>query len=427
MEILILALLFLLNGLLAMSEIAIVSSRKVRLQQLAREGSKNALLAMKLANEPTRFLSTIQVGITLVGILSGAYGEAALSGRLSDWLEQFPELAPYREILSLIIVVMGITYFSLIIGELAPKRLALHWPERIAMLMARPMRILAVLVYPLVRILSWSTDLVLKLACVRSSDEPLVTEKEIRLMVEQGAEAGVFLKTEPQMVANVLKLDNLRIGAVMTPRLDIYYLDLEDSEEENRRKLIESPYSGIPVCQDGMDNLIGIVQAKSMLRRALRGDPLDFAAAAKPALCVPKTSNPMQLLEEFKRTKTAQALVVDEYGEVAGMVTLKDVLEAIVGDIPTAEYEEEPEAVRREDGSWLLDGMLSVEKFKQMFGVERLPEEDSGDFHTVGGFVMLQLGYVPRATDHFEWDRFRFEVVDMDRNRVDKVLLTTLR
>jgi putative hemolysin len=424
MEIVTLVFLFVLNGLFAMSEIAIVSSRKIRLQQAAEEGVSGARLALQLANEPSHFLSTIQVGITLIGILSGAYGEAALSGKLADFLARFPEIAPYSHVLSLVVVVIGITYFSLIIGELVPKRLALHRPEKIAMTVARPMRLLATLAYPLVRILSLSTDLILRLLRSHQPEEPLITEKEIRLMIDQGTEAGVFHKSEQEMVSNVLRLDNLRIGAIMTPRMDIYYLDVDDPFEENCRKLVDSPYSIIPVCKDGLDNVLGFIQAKDLLRRALTGEHMDLVSAARPAHSVPKSLSPMQLLEEFKRSKTAMALVVNEYGEVAGLVTLKDVMEAIVGDIPTEEEEkEEPEAIQREDGSWLLDGTLSVEKFKQIFDVEELPDEDAGNFHTIGGFVMLQLGHVPRAADHFHWDEFRFEVVDMDKNRVDKVLV----
>jgi putative hemolysin len=426
MEVLILAGLFVLNGLFAMSEIAIVSSRKIRLQQAVEDGVSSARIALQLANEPGHFLSTIQVGITLIGIMSGAYGEAALSGRLAGFLAQFPEIAPYSRGLALGLVVMGITYFSLIIGELVPKRLALLKPEKIAMVMARPMRWLAILAYPLVRVLSLSSDLVLWLLRAKKSEEPAVTEKEIKLMIDQGTEAGVFHKSEKEMVANVMRLDALRVGAIMTPRMDIYYLDVEDPIEENRKKLIDCPYSVVPVCKDGLDNVLGFIQAKDLLRRALNDERMELAAAVRPAHFIPKSLSPVQLLEEFKRAKIALGLVVDEYGEIAGLVTLKDVLEAIVGDIPSEEIEEEPEAVQREDGSWLLDGTLSIEKFKQMFDVEELPDEAAGNFHTIGGFVMLQLGHVPKATDHFHWDGLCFEVVDMDRNRVDKIMVSPI-
>ncbi|CAL1239812.1 hemolysin family protein [Candidatus Methylocalor cossyra] len=423
MEIVILVLLFVLNGVFAMSEIAIVSSRKIRLQQSADEGATSAKVALELANEPSHFLATIQVGITLIGILSGAYGEAALSGQLADFLARYPNLAPYSRGIALAVVVVGITYCSLIIGELVPKRLALHRPEKIAMAMARPMRVLAVLAYPLVKVLSLSTDLVLRLLRAHKIEEPLVSEQEIRLMIEQGTQAGLFHKSEKAMVSNVMRLDALRVGAIMTPRIDILYLDVDDPVEENRKKLIESPYSVIPVCKDGLDNVLGFIQAKDLLRRALEGERIELAAAVRPAHFVPKSLSPMQLLEEFRRSKTTAALVVDEYGEIAGLATLRDVMEAIVGDIPSEEAEAESEAIQREDGSWLLDGTLSIEKFKQLFGVEELPDESAGNFHTIGGFVMLQLGHVPRAADHFHWDGWRFEVVDMDKNRVDKILV----
>jgi len=424
MDVLILAGLFFLNGLFAMSEIAIVSSRKIRLQQAVEDGKASAKIALQLASEPGRFLSTVQVGITLIGIMSGAFGEAALSGKLATLLAQFPQVEPYARALATALVVMGITYFSLIIGELVPKRLALLTPEKIAMFMARPMNWLSTLTYPLVRVLSLSSDLVLWVLRAKKSDEPLVTEKEIKLMIEQGAEAGVFHKSEREMVSNVMRLDALRVGAIMTPRMDIFHLDVEDPIEENRRKLVDCPYSVVPVCRDGLDNVLGFVQAKDLLRSALNGEAVELAAAVRPAHFIPKSLSPMQLLEEFKRAKTAMGLVVDEYGEIAGLVTLKDVLEAIVGDIPSEEIEEEPEAVQREDGSWLLDGTLSIEKFKQMFDVDELPDEATGNFHTIGGFVMLQLGHVPKAADHFNWDGLCFEVVDMDKNRVDKIMVS---
>jgi len=426
MDVLLLTGLFLLNGLFAMSEIAILSARKIRLRQAVDEGFASAKAVLELANEPSHFLSTIQVGITLIGIMSGALGEAALAGRVEDYIKQVDGLADYSEGLASVIVVIVITYFSLIIGELVPKRLALLQPERIAMIMVRPMRWLSVLAYPLVKLLSWSTDLALLVLRVRKSDEPQITEKEIKLMIDQGTEAGVFHKGEKEMVSNVMRLDTLKVGAIMTPRMDMYYLDVANPIEENRRRLIESPHSVIPVCRNGLDNVLGVVEAKDLLRRALSGDELKLTAAIRSANYIPKSLSPVQLLEEFKRSKIALALVVDEYGEVAGLATLKDVMEAIVGDIPSEEADDdEPEAIQREDGTWLLDGTLTIEKFKQLFDVETLPDEATGNFHTIGGFVMLQLGHVPRATDHFEWDKLYFEVMDMDKNRVDKILVSS--
>jgi putative hemolysin len=409
-----------------MSEIAILSARKIRLQQAVEDGVPGARTALELANEPSHFLSTIQVGITLIGIMSGALGEAALSDRLAAYLGQFPALAPYSAGLALAAVVVCITYFSLIIGELVPKRLALFKPEPIAMVMAGPMRWLSRLAYPLVKLLSWSTDFVLWVLRAKKSEEPAVSEKEIKLMIDQGTEAGVFHKGEKEMVSNVMRLDAIKIGAIMTPRMDIYYLDVANPIEESRRRLIESPHSVIPVCRNGLDNVLGVIEAKDLLRRALSGEELKLTTAIRPANYIPKSLSPVQLLEEFKRSKIALALVVDEYGEVAGLATLKDVMEAIVGDLPSEEAEdEEPEAIQREDGSWLLDGTLTIEKFKLLFDLETLPDEASGNFHTIGGFVMLQLGHVPRASDRIEAAGLRLEVVDMDRNRVDKILVSS--
>jgi putative hemolysin len=424
MELLILVLLFVLNGLLAMSEIAIVSSRKTRLQQAVQEGKAAAGLALQQADNPSHFLSTIQVGITTIGIFSGAYGEAALSSQLAAQLARIPELAPYSTGLALAVVVLGITYGSLIIGELVPKRLALLRPEPIAMLMARPMRMLALIAFPLVKILSLSTDLILKLLRVGTGPRNSVTEKEIRMMIEEGTEAGVFLRSEQVMLSNVLRLDDLRVGAIMTPRMDIYYLDTTDPIDLNRDRISSSPYSNIPVCQRGLDNVVGFIQARDVLREVLTGKPLDLEALARPVHCIPATLTPLQVMEQFRQSRLPMALVVDEYGEMEGLITLSDVLEYIAGDLLLQDSEEEPGAIQREDGSWLLDGMLGIEKFRQIFDLENLPEESRGDFNTLAGFVVMQLGYVPRSADHFEWNGLRFEVVDMDRNRVDKIMVS---
>ncbi|MGI9212398.1 MAG: hemolysin family protein [Methylococcaceae bacterium] len=426
MELLILVFLFVINGLFAMSEIAIVSSRKTRLQQSAQEGKKAARLALQQADNPSHFLSTIQIGITSIGIFSGAYGEAALSSQLAQQLQRIPELAPYSSGLALALVVLGITYCSLIIGELVPKRLALLRPEPIAMLMARPMSLLATLAFPLVKILSLSTDFILKILGVASRGRNSVTEKEIKMMIEEGTEAGLFHKSEQVMLSNVLRLDDLRVGAIMTPRMDVYYLDTTDTIEHNRHRIFSSPHSNIPVCQQGLDTVVGFIQAKDVLNQVLMGTPLDLERLAKPVPCLPKTLTPLQVMEQFKKSRLPMALVVDEYGDVEGLVTLRDVLEYIAGDLLMGESEEEPEAIQREDGSWLLDGMLSIEKFRQIFDLDSMPEESRGDFNTLAGFVVMQLGYVPRSADHFEWNNLRFEVVDMDRNRVDKIMVSRI-
>jgi putative hemolysin len=419
--------LIVLNGLFAMSEIAVISARKARLHQRADEGHAGARAALELANEPGNFLSTIQVGITAVGVLTGAIGEAAMAGALSEQIAVIPALAPYSQGIALSLIVLGLTYLSVVIGELVPKRIALHGPENIASLVARPMQCLARLAYPVVKLLSASSDLVLKLLRVRPVPEPPVTQEEIQVLMEQGAEAGVFEETEQTLVSNILRLDQKKAAAIMTPRMDIFFLDIEEPFEENRRKIVANAHSRIPVCKGGLDHILGVLQSKDLLARSLSGQTPDLTASLRAPLYLPETISPIQMLETFKKTRNHLAFIVDEYGELQGLVTLHDVLEAIAGDIPTVEMAEEPLAVQRADGSWLIDGTLSVDKFRELFELEALPKEDAGNYHTVGGFVMMELGRVPAVTDRFEQSGLRFEVIDMDRNRVDKVLVTPLK
>lgn len=426
MELLFLAILILLNGVFAMSEIAVVSARKARLQQWADDGSQSAASALELANEPGRFLSTIQVGITTIGILSGALAEAAVAQSLADKFGSLGMFDPYNQYLATGIVVVAITYLSVVIGELVPKRLALRNAEMIASAIARPMQWLSRVTFPLVRFFNLSSEAVLRLVGGREGAEPPVTEEEIKVLMEQGTEAGVFEESEQHLVSNILRLDEQRVGAIMTPRVDIFYLDLEEAYDDNREKLLASPYSRMPVCKGGLDNVLGFLESKVLVRQSLRGEAIDFTNLLERPLYVPNSISSMELLETFKKNRVHVALVVDEYGEIQGLVTMNDVLEAIVGDINTDHTETDPDAVRREDGSWLLDGMLSLDKFKEIFELEELEDEDKGNFHTLGGFVMLRLGRVPVVADHFEWQGLRFEVMDMDRHRVDKMLVARL-
>jgi magnesium and cobalt exporter, CNNM family len=423
MDFLLILLLIVVNGVFSMSELAVVSARKSRLQQWAGAGRAEAQTALALASQPGPFLSTVQVGITSVAILTGALGEAVLAGDLARHLAAVPGLAAYSSPLALGLVVLIITYLSVVIGELVPKRLALLNPEGIATAVARPMHLLSRIAAPLVGVLNWSSEAILELLGAKPSGEPPVTEEEIKVLMDQGTKAGVFEASEKTLVANILRLDEQRLTDIMTPRMDILFLDLEQSSDENRERIVASPYSRLPVCRGGLDNVLGVVSAKHLLARQLGGHPLDLTAAVQPPVYVPETLSPNELLETFKKTRQHLALIVDEYGEIQGLVTMNDVMEAIVGDIPSAEQPEESDAVRREDGSWLLDGMLSLEKFRQIFGIEEMQEDSTGNVHTIGGFAMLQLGKVPKVADHFEWRGLRFEVVDMDRNRVDKVLV----
>jgi putative hemolysin len=425
-QITIVLLLIIANGLFAMSEMAIVSARKARLRQRAEEGDHKARAALELAETPNRFLSTAQIGITLIGILAGAFGGATLAEELGAYLGRIPPLKPYGEVIGLVIVVLATTYLSLVIGELVPKRLALNNPERIAAAIAAPMRALSVIAYPAVRLLSLSTELVLRILGIRPSAEPPITEEEIKLLLEQGTEAGVFQEVEQDMVESVLLLDERRAAGLMTPRPEVIWLDIEDSLDEVRRKMIASPYSRFPVCQGSLDNVLGEVEARDLLARSLCGEAFDLKSLLQKPLYVPETMPALKVLEAFKKSGTQMALVIDEYGSIQGLVTLKDILEAIVGDIPSAEELAEPQVVQREDGSWLLDGMLPVEELKELLGIGELPGEEQGLYQTTAGFVMTQLGRIPAAAEHFEWGGLRFEVMDMDGNRVDKVLVTPI-
>lgn len=424
LETLVIFLLILANGVFALSEIAVVSARKARLEQQAADGDARARAALELANDPGPFLSTVQIGITLVGILTGAVGGATLARGMARLLEQVPPLAPYSKALGLGIVVVAITFFSVILGELVPKRLALSSPERIAALVAGPMRLLAVVTKPAVVTLNTLTDLLLRLLGVRPTTEPPVTEEELRLLVRQATRAGVFEPVEQAMLGRVLRLGDRRVSTLMVPRTEIVWLDVEDPPEATRRKLLEERHSLFPVCEGGFDHVLGVVHARDLLAACLAGEPLDLRAALKAPHFVPEGTRALKLLEMFRQTGRHVALVVDEYGGTLGMVTPTDILEAIVGELPSLEELAEPEAVRREDGSWLIDGLMPVEEFKELFALRTLPNGEMDTYETLGGFIMTHLARIPTTGDHFSWGGLRFEVVDMDGHRVDKVLVT---
>ena len=415
--------LILLNGVFAMSEIAIVSSRRARLVQLADGGNAGAQAALRLASEPTRVLSSVQIGITAIGILNGAIGEASIAVRLRPFFEQVPILAPHADTAALAVMVLVLTYVSLILGELVPKRLALTQPERIASLIARPMRALATAGRPLVVLLSASTDAILRLCGARPVKQPAITVEEIKVLLQQGTEEGTFEPVEHEMVTNVLNLDDRHVAAVLTPRSDVVFLDLQDPPDVNREKLKNDRLSVLPLCDGGLDHVLGVVRSPRVLGQLVDTGTFDLAALAEPALLVPETMTLMDLLGQFRRTHLPVALVVDEHGAVAGLVSLTDVIAAIVGDLPS-EPGEEPSIVQREDGSWLMDGGLDLETVSRTLATEPLlSEADRRHYHTLGGLAMLALGRVPRVGDVFRRDRYRFEIVDMDGNRVDRVLV----
>ena len=426
MEILILAALILLNGLFAMSEIALVTARRARLQALVDSGDAGAAAAIALNEHPTRFLSTIQVGITSIGVLSGIVGEAALAEPLARWIDGFKLIQPETaRILATALVVVLVTYFSIVFGELVPKRIGQLTPEKIARLVARPIRGLATIAHPFVRLLSASTEVLLRLLGARTTADTAVTEEEIHAMIEEGSESGVIDEQERAMVRNVFRLDDRQIASLMTPRSDIVYLDLDDGIDENLKKVVDSDHARFPVCRSGLREVVGVVSARQLLKQAVQGEKMSLDTAQQPAVFVPESLTGMELLENFRATSSHVALVVDEYGEVQGLVTPQDLFEAIAGEFKTPSPED-AWAVQRKDGSWLLDGLIPVPELKDRLELERVPEEDYGRYNTLSGMLMLLLGRVPHTADVAEWEGWRFEIVDMDHKRIDKVLATRL-
>ena len=421
-EILILILLILTNGLFSLSEMAVVSARKVRLQQRADEGSQGAKTALALARQPTRFLSTVQIGITLIGILSGALGGATIAETLAAYFAQFPVLQPYSEAIGVGIVVTVITFFSLVIGELVPKRLALSNPEKIATWVAPIMQFVAAVTKPFVTLLSASTETILRLVGIKAASEPAITEEEVKILIEQGRQSGVFEDVEQEIVERVFRLSDRTVNSLMTHRSEIVWLDVEDPLEENINKVIASGHTNFVVCKDDFDQVLGILRSKDLLREYVVGRSIAIPTSLPMPPFVPEGMNALEVVARLRHDKSPVALIVDEYGTIAGMVTLTDVLEAIVGDIPALDDEGEPEAMQREDGSWLLDGLMSVDELKILLDLDELPDE-AEDYDTVGGLFMAQLGRIPAVGDTFEWQDLRFEVMDMDGHRVDKVLI----
>jgi putative hemolysin len=422
-ELLIVLVLILINGLFVMSEMAIVSARKVRLQQSVNQGSKRARLALDLANNPNRFLPTVQVGITLMVILSGARGESAVSRVLAPLLEPLTskyfatEVAhKYAETMASVIV----------IGELVPKQLALNNPEKLSLLVAKPLMWLGKIGSPVSNILSKSTDLVVKLLGIRPSSEPEVTEEEIRVMIGQGTEAGMLEEVEQDMMERIMGLGDRKVGSIMTPRPDIVWLDVEDDWSDNCKKIVESQYSRFPVCREVVDEILGVVHVADLLSQTLQGQQPNLTTSMINPLLVPESTRGLKVLEQFKETGTHIGMVIDEYGVIQGMVTLNDLLEEIVGDIQDIEQPSPPQAVRRDDGSWLLDGMLPIEEFLELFELEGDSIEQRGSYNTLGGFTIVQLGKIPQTADKFDWEHLCFEIMDMDGNRVDKVMVSYL-
>ena len=426
MEVALLAFLILLNGLFAMSEMALAASRKARLQVLVESGDAGAKAAMALHDNPTQFLSTVQIGITSIGVLNGIVGEAAFSAPLSMWLTgQFdmPERAASITATGLVVVI--ITYMTIIFGELVPKRVGQMYPEVVARTIAQPMVWLSTLTRPFVRLLAATTEGILRALGIRDNGNRSVTEEEIAAQLEEGLDAGVIEAHEHQMVRNVFRLDERLISSMMIPRSDIAWLNVEAPMADNLATIAEHGYSRYPVCRGGLDDVVGVITAQQLLHQLTQNQAYSLSDGLLPAVFVPETLSGMELLEHFRGSDTQMVFVVDEYGEVQGIVTLRDVLEAITGEF-TPPQAEDAWAIQREDGSWLVDGLIPATELKDRLDIRNLPDEDRGRYNTLAGMMMLLLGRLPKTTDTVEWDGWRFEIVDMDGKRVDKVLASQL-
>jgi putative hemolysin len=425
MDVALLIFLILLNGVFAMSEMALAASRKARLQVLVEGGDAGARVALDLHDSPTQFLSTVQIGITSIGVLNGIVGDAAFSGPFAHWLlETLPVIPPgVADVGATALVVITITFVTIIFGELVPKRIGQMHPEAVARVVARPMQLLSLIAKPFVRLLTVCTQAVLRMLGLREDKQRGVTEEEIAASLEEGLDAGVIEAHEHQMVRNVFRLDERQIGSMMIPRGDIAWLDAEGSRDDVLVVLGEHGHSRYPVCRGSLDDVIGVVTAQALLAQVARTGEISLTAAMQPAVFVPETLSGMELLEHFRASSVQMVFVVDEYGVVQGVITLRDVLEAITGEF-SAPTGDDAWAVQREDGSWLIDGLIPVPEFKDRLGLKVLPDEDRGRYNTLAGFIMLMLGRLPQTADRVDYEGWRFEVVDLDGKRVDKVLVS---
>jgi putative hemolysin len=426
LEIILIVFLIILNGLLALSELAIVSARKTRLEQMAKEGNPGASIALKLSGSPDSFLSTIQIGITFIGILAGAFGGATIAELLSRYMASFSILAPYSDTIGIAVVVVCITYLSVIIGELIPKRLALNNPENLACVVAPVINGISQLAHPLTVLLSGSTNTLLRMFRFKPSAGTAVTEEEIKLLIDKGTQAGTLQEFEQDTIERVFRLADRRVAVLMTPRTDIVWLDLNEIEEETKRKIAKHKYSSYPVSRDILDDVIGVIRGKELLSLTMEGKPFNLKEICRKPLFVSETTPAVKAMELFKRSQTHIALVVDEYGTIQGLVTYGDILRSVFEDVEDA-VEGEREIVKREDGSLLIAGGLPLDEFVDYMEIGRFNEEEQEGMNTVGGLVMARLGTVPSEGQHFEWKGLRFEVIDMDGRRVDKILVSRIK
>ncbi len=431
-EVFIIFFLIILNGLFSMAEIAIVSSRKSRLENDAQKGDKNAKVALALANDPNKFLSTVQAGITTIGSITSVFGGASLAKRLETWLYQFDSqmfgvqiFKLYSNSIALGVIVVAITFFSLILGELVPKRIGMQFPESIGRFMAIPMNLISKIFQPVVWTLSSTTDLILKIFRIKPSDEPSVTEEEIKSLVAQGTNMGIFEEVEQEIVDRVFMLSDRRVGSIMTSKLDIEWVDLNDDFENIKQTVMQAPYSHFPVCSDSLDNVIGIISTKQFLQTLIQTNTVDLQAISEKPLFIPESMKAFRVLEQFQKSKIRIAMVVDEFGTVQGLVTLKDLFEAMVGELEQS-TEEETSIIEREDGTFLIDGLISFDEFLQYFEITdvEIDPEERASFHTLGGLIFTIADEIPKTGEKFHWNNMDFEILDMDGNRIDKLLVT---
>ncbi|MCU0325502.1 MAG: hemolysin family protein [Spirosomaceae bacterium] len=424
MEILIILFLVILNGIFSMSEIALVSSRKTKLEILAKNGDSRAQAALDLANSPNRFLSTVQIGITLISILTGIFSGDSLTGGIQDLLVGFGLELKYADNIAVAIVVLIIGFIQLVLGELVPKRIGMSNPEAIAKVMAAPMNILSKITSPFIWLLTICSDLIFKILGVKESDSS-VTEEEIKSIIQEGTAGGAIEEIEQEIVQNVFHLGDRKITSLMTNRNDITYLDVEDSVEENKAKIIGKKHSVYPICKDGIDNIIGLLYIKDLLGKDLDTELANLEDIRKKPLFIPENNHAYQALEKFQEERIHVGIIVDEYGSALGIITLNDIMDALVGDISvTGEFEYDIH--EREDGSFLIDATLPFDDFLSIFDISISNRKEYTGFDTLGGFALHILQEIPETGDTFEWEEFKFEIIDMDKNRIDKILLAKI-
>ncbi|MFA7446389.1 MAG: hemolysin family protein [Flavobacteriaceae bacterium] len=420
MEIFIILVLILLNGVFSMSEIALISSRKSRLETSAKKGNSSAKTALDLANSPNKFLSTVQIGITLIGILTGIYSGKAITEDVQNLLSASDFFAPYAESLAVAIIVILVTFFTLVLGELVPKRIGLTYPESIAKMVALPMKFISVVTAPFIWLLTISTEFLLKIFNIKPNADGKITEEEIKAIIKEGTEGGEVQEIEQDIVERVFHIGDRKINSLMTHRKSVNYLSLEDSKEEIKEKILEELHSVYPVSEENnLDMVIGVVFLKDIFMSFEKGN-FDLRSIIKEPVYFIEHTSAYRALEVFKTTKVHYALVTDEYGVIQGIITLNDILEALVGDASDF-YQDEFQLVEREDGSWLVDGHYSLHDFLTHFELDDLTNDY--DVTTVSGLIITELGYIPKQGEKLKWNRFNFEIIDMDGVKIDKILV----